>query len=155
MYSGAIMLVSTTNIGACGHHSRPSAIAASISFAVGINPPRNFTGFGSFGWRGLPVPSAVWSSSAITSLSFLCSWTARILTSCMSLSGRSRVVFISPYSQKAGFLSTSAQHQYWQAPWNGSLTARRVRFSADFADDADYKGGKEAVIWQRLSAKDP
>src|SRR5438067_1687183 len=36
--------------------------------------------------------------------------TARILTSRMSLSGRSRVVFISPYSQKAAFLSI------WQSP---------------------------------------
>src|SRR5439155_6899654 len=36
---------------------------------------------------------------------FLVLMTARILTSRMSLSGRSRVVFISPYSQKTAFLS--------------------------------------------------
>ncbi len=30
-------------------YSRPQAIAASMSSVVGLNPPRSFTGFGSFG----------------------------------------------------------------------------------------------------------
>src|SRR5207237_1579396 len=92
------------------NQSRPHAIAASISSVVGLNPPRSFTGFGTFARRVLPAAMPLRMNSAIASLSFLCSCTARIFTARISSSGRSSVVFITqPYSQKAGFLSNSCR----------------------------------------------
>src|SRR6266576_3363314 len=65
-----------------------------MSSVVGLNPPRNLTGFGSFGRGDFDAAIPLRISSAIVSLSFLCSCTARIFTARMRSSGRSRVVFI-------------------------------------------------------------
>src|SRR5438477_9606903 len=89
-------------------YSRPQAIAASISSVV-KGPPRSLTGFGSFGRRDFDAAIPLRINSAIVSFSFLCSCTARILTSRIRSSGRSSVVFITlPDSQKSGFLSMRA-----------------------------------------------
>src|SRR6266571_6068591 len=80
-----------------------------MSSVVGMNPPRNFTGLGVFGGPILLAAMPLRIKSAIASLSFLCSCTARIFTSRINSSGRSSVVFIDPDSQKAGFLSTASR----------------------------------------------
>src|ERR1700686_2926251 len=83
-------------------------MAASIS-AVVIGPPRSLTGFGILAGRVFFAAMPLRINSAIASFSFFCSCTARILTWRMRSSGRSRVVFISPYSQKAGFMSITGR----------------------------------------------
>src|SRR5436853_4958844 len=65
-----------------------------MSSVVGLNPPRSLTGLGSFGRGDFDAAIPLRISSAIVSLSFLCSCTARIFTARMRSSGRSRVVFI-------------------------------------------------------------
>ena len=64
-----------------------------MSSVVGVNPPWSFTGLGAFTGRALLDAIPLRMNSAIASFSFFCSYTARIFTSRMRSSGRSRVVF--------------------------------------------------------------
>src|SRR5205807_6398834 len=65
-----------------------------MSLVVGVNPPVSFTGLGVFAGRDLLAAMPLRINSAIASLSFFRSCTARILTARIRSSGRSRVVFI-------------------------------------------------------------
>src|SRR5437764_6288728 len=95
-----------------------------MSLVVGVNPPRSLTGLGVFAGRDLLAAMPLRINSAIASLSFFLSCTARIFTSRINASGRSSVVFIEPDSQKAGFLSI--QLSIFSA-WAQRLFARALR----------------------------
>src|SRR5438876_12256277 len=85
-----------------------------MSSAVGTNPRRSFTGLGVFAGRVLPAAMPLRINSAIASFSFFRSCTARILTSRMRSSGRSRVVFIgSQIARKLVFCQRAQAFNFW------------------------------------------